>query len=395
MAPTFVSLFSGCGGFDLGFQQAGYRCLGAFDINPLAVEVHRRNLKSNADVLDLARHYRTLRGLAPDVLLAGPPCQGFSTLGRREFSDPRNPLLVLVARIADVLRPKVLVVENVAGVVAGEHRHYWDRLATKLRRLGYAVAEQPCDAFDMGVPQHRRRMLMVAWKGQASDRLDFPVTLGRSVSEAIAGVRGLPNHVPARLNDDSPARLVAEHIRQGQKLSNVRAGSRIVHTWQIPAVFGRTTRLERTVLEAILRVRRQDRRRDFGDADPVSLRAVNRLVGFPTSVIVEGLIAKGYIRRVRDSYDLTHTFNGKFRRLKGSEPAPTVDTHFGDPRFFLHPTQDRGFTVREAARLQGFPDQFVFQGSDREQFRLVGNAVPPPMGKTIGTFIRTRILRTG
>jgi DNA (cytosine-5)-methyltransferase 1 len=92
--------------------------------------------------------------------------------------------------------------------------------------------------------------------------------------------------------------------------------------------------------------------------------------------------------------DLTHTFNGKYRRLELGRPSLTVDTKFGDPRYFLHPTENRGFSVAEAAAIQGFPDWFVVPGAPRDQFRLLGNAVPPPMAAQIAHFVREALLPT-
>ena len=101
------------------------------------------------------------------------------------------------------------------------------------------------------------------------------------------------------------------------------------------------------------------------------------------------------MRKQSRYYDLTHTFNGKYRRLRWDAPAYTVDTRFGDPIYFLHPDQQRGFSVREAARIQGFPDDFVFSGSRRTQEELLGNAVPPPLAKLLAEFLIYNVLITG
>jgi len=153
-----------------------------------------------------------------------------------------------------------------------------------------------------------------------------------------------------------------------------------VATWDIPEVFGLVTENERTVLELLRRVRRQERLRDHGDADPVSLERLEAALGAPFHRLVEGLVTKGYLRRVDGGLDLVGTFNGKFRRLAWDKPSCTVDTRFGSPRYFLHPSQERGFTVREAARIQGFEDSYTFRGSEQAQYRMIGNAVPPPIG---------------
>jgi DNA (cytosine-5)-methyltransferase 1 len=196
---------------------------------------------------------------------------------------------------------------------------------------------------------------------------------------ALKGVETQPNHNPRRLIPHTRDWHIAKRIKAGQKLSNVRGGDNSVSTWQIPEVFGAITESERTVLELLRRLRRQDRKRDFGDADPVSYERLQIALGNTFKRNVEGLIAKGYVRRVGGCVDLVGTFNGKYRRLTWEKPSCTVDTRFGEPRYFLHPSQLRGFTVREAARIQAFPDSYVFQGDEQTQYRLIGNAVPPPL----------------
>ncbi len=131
--------------------------------------------------------------------------------------------------------------------------------------------------------------------------------------------------------------------------------ARSVHTWQIPRVFGHTSASERHVLESLVRRRRQQRLRSSGDADRWTASELRAAAGMPVASLLSGLIDKGYVRRVGSAYDLTHTFNGKFRRLAWDEPAPTVDTKFGNANYFLHPDQNRAFSAREAARIQGFP----------------------------------------
>lgn len=129
--PTFISLFCGAGGFDLGFVQAGFRCVAAYDISPVAVQVHRTNLGSLAEVCDLSLPTFSVSRLSGvDVLIAGPPCQGFSTAGKRDVYDPRNKLLLISGKIATSVQPKVFIAENVTGVTSGQHGTYWNSLKT-------------------------------------------------------------------------------------------------------------------------------------------------------------------------------------------------------------------------------------------------------------------------
>ena len=122
--------------------------------------------------------------------------------------------------------------------------------------------------------------------------------------------------------------------------------------------------------------------------NPLSTAILKKEFGRDWLALVRVLHGKGYLRQIGKAYDLAHTFNGKFRRLSWDEPSPAVDTRFGQPRYFLHPQESRGLSVREAARIQGFPDSFIFSGSRQTQFRLVGNAVPPPLALSIANVVR-------
>lgn len=391
-ALSHVSLFSGCGGFDLGFIEAGFNCVAAYDIDPLVIDVHKKNLNTPAMTADLSSSTIPLTRANLDVLIAGPPCQGFSTAGKRRLNDPRNQLLVVAGEIAEKILPKVVVVENVAGVTAGSHRQYWVTLRQKLKTAGYHIAEIKCEGTKMGVSQTRTRMVMLAWRNGKDVQVSIPEVKGGVLMDALANIGATPNHITKILPSNSDLACIARKIRPGQKLSNVRGGPRAVHTWDIPGVFGKTTVQEKLVLETILRLRRQNRIRDYGDADPVPVKVLHSEMGGSVIVVLKSLEKKGFVRQIDGCYDITNTFNGKFRRLSWDKPSLTVDTRFGNPRYFLHPSEDRGFTVREAARIQGFPDSFVFHGSEAEQYRMVGNAVPPPLAKCLATFIRDAIL---
>lgn len=392
-SPTYVSLYSGCGGFDLGFERSGFRGLGAFDISEDAVAVHRQNLRGKCHVADLqtASLSRSDYGI-PDVVISGSPCQGFSSLGKRLTADPRNSLLQRGAQLAVGLGPKVIVLENVCGVLSTSLKQHWDGAVSILEGAGYETVTRRLTCSDFGVAQIRKRVFLIAVRECNPDKIMLRKTSAFLLERCLRDVEGLPNHEPAVLKRDSEAYLIASHIQQHQKLCNVRGGERAVPTWEIPKVFGKTTGRERKLLMAIRRLRRQIRIRDHGDADPLTTTAIKRECGSDAEAVLHALIDKGYVRRVGRRYDLVHTFNGKFRRLSLAHPSPAVDTRFGTPRYFLHPEENRGFSVREAARIQGFPDDFVFNGALPVQFRLVGNAVPPPVAQGLATAIRDELL---
>lgn len=383
----FVSLFSGCGGLDLGFMQEGFQPISAFDISEVAVNTHSFNLGNHALVRDLTLGFeRRISGCY--VALAGSPCQGFSTAGKRRLDDPRNNLLATGVRLAVSLRPKVIVCENVPGLLQGEHRRYLEDCIAFLGSNGYQCQYIVANASELGVPQMRRRVVLLAWRTKVNRSLELERAQSVTLGDVLTNADGLPNHEPTMLARGSRDYRIARRISPGQKLCDVRSGSNAVHTWEIPEVFGHTTGAERDLLEAILRIRRTRRTRETGDADPIPLEDLERLSGRPVKRASASLVSKGYLKMVGDLIDLKHGFNGKFRRLRADSNANTVDTRFGDPRYFLHPSQHRGFSVREAARIQGFPDDFVFCGSQKEQFRMVGNAVPPPLARSVAKVVR-------
>lgn len=388
----FVSLFCGCGGFDLGLLEGGMVPVGGFDLSADAIHHYRKNVCDRGEVTDLTTEAPRISE-SPDVVIAGPPCQGFSTAGKRDVGDERNHLLPLAGRLAENLRAKVIIIENVAAAGSGGHRKYWDELDAFLRGKGYRSKTLRCNAADLGLAQSRRRLILIAWRTGKEVNFDLPELPHGRLDEALAGVEGLPNHDPEPLPPGSRQHLIAARIGPGQKLCNVRGGNRSIHTWNIPEVFGETTAAECRLLEFVMRVRRQERVRTFGDADPVSFQRIEQIFNDQARTLVDSLLQKGYLRRIGHKIDLCHSFNGKFRRFQWEDKACTVDTRFGEAQLFLHPNEHRPFTVREAARIQGFPDKFVFECGNRTAFRLIGNAVPPRMGRLVAGFAQ-ELLRT-
>lgn len=387
---TFATLFSGCGGFDFGFHQSHYECIGAFDNDPIAVATYNKNYRKVGVVADLAGMSIQL-DKRPDVVVAGPPCQGFSTLGKRVFEDPRNSLFVLAARIAVTWKPQVVLIENVTGILAGKMRSHFLRAEGLLLEAGYKTQVLRVCAKDFGLPQIRQRVILLAVRG-VFGAIAFPKPSHcRSLGEVLSGCSG-GNHDPIVLKRGSDDLRIAKKIGQNQKLCNVRGGDRSVPTWTIPEVFGKTCKSEIEVLELIRELRRRVRMRPDGDADPVSRKCIERYLGRNAIRELASLVESGYLRRVDGRFDFTHSFNGKFRRLSNRDLTPAVDTRFGQPRYFLHPDDNRGMSAREAARVQGFPDAFDFLGNKQQQFRQIGNAVPPPISSWLADEIREKIL---
>lgn len=395
---TYLSLFSGCGGFDEGFRKAGFNCLGAYDIDPVVINVHKKNIGGPAFVYDLLQSSipNEDKFLNVDVVISGSPCQGFSTIGKRKLNDPRNKLLVIGGEIAVRLRAKVFIAENVMGSNAGKHKIYWKKLEQLLLKNKYNVRMIKCEAIKVGLPQLRKRVILIAWKGKGVNDFIIPSVPMKSLKELLLcdKLSKLANNEVYKV--DEITSKIAKHILPGQKLSNVRGGSRSVHTWDIPDVFGKISKKEKEILLKVMSLRRTMRIRKFGDADPVDISLLKKEFQFDITKSIKVLIEKKYLRRIgMDKIDLANTFNGKYKRLDLEKPSPTVDTRFGDPKCFLHPTENRGLTPREAARIQGFSDEFIFFGSKEQQFRMIGNAVPPPMSFEIAKLIKSHILVDG
>lgn len=359
----------------------------AYDHCPDAVNHYQRNVCPRAERVDLTRVAPQVTE-APDVVIAGPPCQGFSTAGKRDFADTRNHLLPLAGRLAAALKPKIIVIENVAAAASGAHRSYWEELEGFLKSQHYRTHTLLANAAEIGMPQSRRRLLLFAWRTKREIHFDIPSAQKGRLDYALNGVESLPNHEPEPLVPGSRDHRIACRIGPGQKLSNVRGGPRSIHTWNIPEVFGKTTAAECRMLELIMRLRRQERCRDFGDADPISVARLTKAFRGQALPLIRSLLGKGYLRKIGEDLDLCHSFNGKYRRFQWDDQACTVDTRFGEAQLFLHPNEHRPFTVREAARIQGFPDDYKFDCSKRTAFRLIGNAVPPPMGRMVAAFTK-------
>ncbi|RCR69687.1 DNA cytosine methyltransferase [Larkinella punicea] len=392
--PTYLSLFSGCGGFDDGFEQAGFVSKGAFDIDNSVIETYRHNFngpiyKHDLSSLSLPINFEKS---TIDVVISGSPCQGFSTAGLRKLDDPRNKLLIAGGEIAIKLLPKVFVAENVMGSFNGKHKQFWNDLIGLLNENKYNVEFLKCEGTDFGLAQIRKRVFLIAWRGDGGISFDIEKKPVKVLKDVLMNINGLPNQdVYFPIKDEKVEKIIT-CIKPGQKLCNVRGGNGIIHTWDIPEVFGDTNEKEKQVLRVIKELRRKLRIRNYGDADPVLIEDIKSKLNFSPIQFLDSLVNKGYVKVIGGRYDLIHSFNGLYKRLEWNKPSMTVDTRFGDARYFLHPEEMRGFTVREAARIQGFRDSFVFYGSKQQQFKMIGNAVPPPMASAIANIIKEKIL---
>lgn len=386
-----LSIFSGCGGLDLGFLQQGIFSQAAHDIDDGALATYQNNLPPVAKKSDLSKTTPVFEG--GHVLLAGAPCQGFSTAGKRRIEDPRNALLLRIGDIARENRPKVIIVENVPAAYSGMHRSLWQALENRLRVAGYNVRSIILEGQRCGLAQRRKRLFLLSWLGSDCLNVSIENSSPLTVREALTGIDQENSNEIEWPKDGSDEWIIARHIPPGHKLSNVRNSTLSIATWDIPEVYGKTSKKEKQILLAVSKLRRRERIRSHGDGDPVHIDRLTQYIGSSVKAEIHRLFTANYLRQIGDCVELKQTYNGRYRRLKWNTLSPTVDTRFGRIDLFLHPEEHRGMTTREAARLQGFPDNFEFIGSKKSKFDQIGNAVPPPMAATLARFVREAILK--
>lgn len=399
---TAVSLFCGVGGLDYGFYRAGVEVLGAYDIDHDAISTYERFFGHRPTLRDV----RTLRAsevAGAHIVIAGPPCQGFSSIAARIPRDPRNSLILRSAALIAECRPQAFLIENVTGIQWHSKGHYLRQTFRALRSAGLLAKEFQIDCSRFGVPQRRKRILVVGAQRQFAEKVFERVQVAVETREQVVTVGeklltlprlgSLLNHT-YELAFPTWYEKVIPAIGPGQKLCDTRLGPTAIHSWDLPTVFGRTSSNERRLLQTLASVRRWTSSRRYhhiGDGKPVRIDQLSCLLEWPlrqVQAVSNQLLKKGYLAKCRVGYvDLARKFNGRFKRLPIDGVAPAVLQNFSSPRNILHPVENRGLTVRECARLQGFPDTFEFLGTVARQYQLVANAFPPLVSDRIARAI--------
>lgn len=344
-----LDLFCGAGGLSHGFQSAGFSIIGAYDNWLPAVETYQRNFSHPIESVDIADD--TDFPLA-DVIVGGPPCQGFSSAGLRKQGDTRNSLVSVYANLIAKHRPRAFVFENVEGFLTGESGKHVFELLTPVLRAGYRVHLRKINASNYGVPQHRKRVLAVGGLGWNPT---FP--LPTHSTHGAPGASLLNGH----------GRPFAPTIQQAlSDLPEAQAFDRSVRTEPTDHVYS-----------------------PFGEADAQRAAALGpnqRMRDLPAELWHDSY-KKRANRRVRDGTPTERRGGAPsgLRRLSELEPSKAITG--GALRDFVHPTENRPLTIRECARLQTFPDQFQFSGTLTQKIQLIGNAVPPALARVIATHL--------
>lgn len=371
--PTFIDLFCGCGGFSLGMQRAGFECLAAVDFNPEAVAVFAKNFPHVSHVLhkDLTQYppaelAGALGRKSVDVIVGGPPCQGFSTVrqadganhGIRMVQDERRYLYREFLRYVEFFQPKVFVMENVLGIRSVSDGEYFVRVQKEARALGYRVHAQIEDCVELGLPQKRRRQLFIG------THLGLPDYFRSRIDPAPRACQYPP--LWQAIGDLPPVKA-----GEGHEVCDYDMGRRESHVER----FG--GRYQYEVLE-VMRATKLTAHR----ARPHSERDLRDFL-----LLNEGESSAEALRRgvnFEFPYDKTK-FKDRYTRQHRMQPCSTIVAHLSrDGLMFIHPTQNRSLTPREAARIQSFPDWFEFPVARTHQFRVIGNAVPPLVSEAVG-----------
>lgn len=372
-----IDLFAGCGGISLGFERAGIKVLAAIDTDPKAVEVYRSNFPDVPHVLredltcyspeDLAER---IGSRCVDIVAGGPPCQGYSNVrqvdganhGDRLVSDHRRTLYRHFLRFVDYFQPKVFVMENVLGIRSAEGGIHLEGLLSLAESLSYVPLTGVVNAADYGIPQSRRRLLVVGIREDMLVRIpqDFEVAelMGpksetpTSLWEAIGDLPALEAGQGADPMPYDADRLlmIRDRFQRSDYLDSMLKGS------------------DECPLTA--HIARPHNARDLRDFD--------RLRPGENS---KQAIARGETMEFPYNRDV---FQDKYNKLDPHKPSRTVLAHMSrDGLMYIHPEQNRSLTPREAARLQSFPDSFHFRVPRTHQYRLIGNAVPPMLAERL------------
>jgi DNA (cytosine-5)-methyltransferase 1 len=362
--PLAIDLFSGAGGLSYGLEAAGYRVALAVDLDDWALETHAHNFEGVALQLDLGDPdvrdsiVRLFDGVDVALVAGGPPCQPYSRAGRskirslvqdgtRDAEDRRRDLWRAFVDIAERIHPRAVLMENVPDMALGDDMTVMRHLLADLEAAGYEADARIIDTWEHGVPQHRQRLVIVGVRDGATFVWPEP---GESVTLRDA-IGDLPVLDPTQEEVGSPVLPYDGPLSDFQRRARKQCEGESVDV----------------VYDHLTRQVRSDDLEAFRLMKPGTLYS---------DLPVE-------LRRYR-----ADIFDDKYNRLDWDDLSRSITAHIAkDGYWYIHPDQHRTLTVREAARVQTFPDHFRFAGSRSHQFAQIGNAVPPALGEAVGIAI--------
>ena len=337
MNNKIIDLFCGCGGLSKGFEMAGFEPVLAIDFWKDAIDTYNFNHKKNVGICeDVSKLDETILKKIMDKnkivgIIGGPPCQGYSTVGKRSVTDERNYLYLQYCRIVETIKPEFFVLENVKGLLTLNKGKFKEDIISRFSKLGYDVEYKLLNAADYGVPQNRNRVFFVGIKNK---KFVFPVINQKKIStyEAISDLSEYETKY-----SKEPQSLYQKKMRKSNaKLYNNE--------------FTEHTEQTRNIID----------------------------------MIPDG----GKITDLTKEYCEVRKYNNAYQRMSSISQSNTIDTGH---RNYFHYKENRIPTVRESARIQSFSDDFIFKGSKTSQYKQVGNAVPPLMAYAIAKAIKSQI----
>ena len=335
MSYNVLDLFCGCGGLSLGFEKAGYNVLLGVDVWKDALKTYKANhLNSNILCADLStlspeEVSTKIEGKVVDVIIGGPPCQGFSIAGKRIVDDERNTLYKSFVRMVAHFKPKAFVLENVPNILTMGSGAIKDAIIKDFESLGYKVVTKVLLASNYGVPQNRKRAIFVGLKSK--QEFEYPVPTVESAITVREAISDLPECSISE-GDNYPMEPQSEYQRF------MRNNSKGIYNHEITIHNDKTKEI--------------------------------------ISLVPDG----GNYKNLPLELQATRKVHIAWTRLNSSKPSITIDT--GHNHHF-HYVFNRVPTVRESARIQSFPDDFIFLCGKTSQLKQVGNAVPPLMAEVI------------
>lgn len=346
MKPKVIDLFAGVGGLSLGFENSGFDVVLANEYDPSIAASYEENHKGTKMIcgditsLDLQKTFSDYAGKV-DVIIGGPPCQGFSQKGQRKtIHDERNFLFKYYVKVVELVQPSYFVMENVPNLLTAEGGCFRKEIEELFNSMGYQLKMGVLNASDYGVPQNRRRAVIIGKRGGEAPDLPLPKNTGVTIWDAISDL--------AYLNSGEGEETQSyRNEPQSEYQKKLRAGSTILHNHV---------------------------------ATKHSPVALERLAMIPPNAGKEVLPEEHLTKSI---------YSGTWTRMRKDEISVTITTRFDTPSSgkFTHPFLDRAITVREAARIQSFPDSFRFIGNKGSQMKQVGNAVPPLLAGAIAEVI--------
>ena len=344
-----LDLFCGCGGISCGYSLAGFEIIGGIDFNKEATVTFQHNFKKAkvqcVDITTVKNEDILADYGGVDVIVGGPPCQGFSTANRwqKEMEDPRNKLFYEYIRFVKLLKPKVIMIENVRGILTRDNGYAKERISTILGEEGYELNMMVLDASDYGVPQNRKRAIIVGIRKDFLDKkFDFDQLKKLpkvTVEDAIGEFYQFENNEPGPIELKEPAS---------------------------------------TPYRAYLR--RKDNMVLDHEARYPAEKVQKRISFVPQGGNWMDVPAELW------SNDRKNRHSSAYKRLDPKTQSCTIDTGNAHSNYF-HPLYNRIPSPRESARLQSFPDSFEFPGTRGSMYKQVGNAVPPLLAKAVADVI--------